>query len=230
MDISNKTLSILLIGAIVVSLGGTFISINKLESFSTTGYQTAGENVTGSVKLSIEEKLSITLEDSPEINFGTCQLKEDSVGILINSERTNDTSTNCLEFLAATPIAVRNNGNIDAEVLFNVSKYGLDEGGEFLNTGDVSSLSSLRYKLKNTGWSGGEIPASAGCFGNLGPNMDSNDMANYVVFSNTSLINACTNLTAGSSNSLIAHFEIKVPNSASQGDNVTITFVAQVAS
>jgi len=68
MDISNKTLALFLLGAIVVSLGGTIMSLNKLGDISSVGLVTQ----TGTVNLAIESSLSITTQDRDTINFGTC--------------------------------------------------------------------------------------------------------------------------------------------------------------
>ena len=236
MDISNKTLSVLLIAAIVVSLGGMFISLNRLDSISTTGYQAyAEENVSGDIRLDIAEKISITVEDSSMIDFGQCELQQNSLGITINSERGEDTITNCptgavSQSDVGIPIAVRNNGNVRVSVEFNASKIGTDFGGDFLNTG-VGDDSSLRYKIVNSGWNNtitNYNSGIAGCDGLLGTGLvDGSNMTVYETFQTTNLVNACTNLSSGSLNSFLAHFEIRVPDSASAGDNVTITFVAQ---
>ncbi|MBN1175310.1 hypothetical protein JXA48_01565, partial [Candidatus Woesearchaeota archaeon] len=68
MDISNKTLGLLLVAAIVVSVGGTFFSLDKLNGFSSTGF---AANEAGSVNLTINSTMSIKMNDSG-IDFGTC--------------------------------------------------------------------------------------------------------------------------------------------------------------
>ena len=55
MEISNKTLAILLLAAVAVSLGGTIISmnsLNRLGEITTTGYAT---DPTGIVNLSVDQ-------------------------------------------------------------------------------------------------------------------------------------------------------------------------------
>ncbi|MCC7574444.1 hypothetical protein KO361_02540 [Candidatus Woesearchaeota archaeon] len=227
MDISNKTLAVLLLAAIVVSFGSTFISISRLGAMSTTGYQTFNDTDTGSISLLIEEVISITTEDSPSINFGTCVLDE-GVGVNISSETSQgDGAGACPDYNSPVPISVRNNGNLPANVEFNVSDVGTDFGGDFLRTGEAISgtdNSSLRYKLLNDGW--GDYVGNGGCAGYLGNKTDNLNMTNYNIFQNTSLYNACSNLTSGSDNSFLAHFEIRIPNSASTGGSVTVTFYA----
>ena len=55
MDVSNKTLAMFLVAAVVVSLVGTIISLNKLGTLTTTGYATG----TGRVELNVSTTTSI---------------------------------------------------------------------------------------------------------------------------------------------------------------------------
>ncbi|MCF7799319.1 hypothetical protein K9M74_05445, partial [Candidatus Woesearchaeota archaeon] len=80
MDISNKTLGLLLVAAIVVSVGGTLMSLNQLESVSPTGFATTGS---GTVDLDIGSYVAIVVDDTA-INFGTCTLV-DTGNTLFNS-------------------------------------------------------------------------------------------------------------------------------------------------
>lgn len=59
-DISNKTLAILLIAAMVVSLGGTILSLNRLSVFRTPAQQITGYGAgTGTANLSITQDTTI---------------------------------------------------------------------------------------------------------------------------------------------------------------------------
>lgn len=212
MSVSNKTLAVMLLAAIVVSLGGTFISLNKLGSISTTGYQTFG-----TVELNISTSLSITT-DGTNIDFGACSLGTDAAGITINSETAQgNVADSCADYVTPTYISIRNNGNLNAEVTFNVTDVGTGQGGTFLNTGDTNS--SIAYKLQNIA-TGAYQPGCAGT-------MSSDNV--YVNFSNTNEIGVCTNLTTGTDSIMRTDYEIVVPTAASEGDTVTITFFAQEA-
>jgi hypothetical protein len=72
-DISNRTLALFLIAAIVVSVGGTMMVLNAAgpAGFKATGYVTTAEN--GTVDLRVQSALSISLNDTA-IDFGTCTL------------------------------------------------------------------------------------------------------------------------------------------------------------
>jgi len=69
-DISNRTLAILLIAAMVVSLGGTMLSLNRLSYFQTPSQQITGYGTgTGTANLSIVTETTITVVESL-IDFG----------------------------------------------------------------------------------------------------------------------------------------------------------------
>ena len=233
MSVSNKTLAVLLLAAIVVSLGGTFISLNRLGALSTTGYQVSGENVTGDVRLAIQDVLSITIADQPEINFGTCELGEGAAGITIASNTTDGNEAGSCTGFAPVPIAVRNNGNRQALVTFNVSDYGTNvappdgTSGSFLQVGDAraspgTDFSELRYTTRNASWDG-SVGANGGCL-NTGAGWSA---GSFALITATADITVCNVLDFSSTaNSFLMDFQIKIPNAADQGDNVTITFIA----
>lgn len=216
MSVSNKTLAIMLLAAIVVSLGGTFISLSRLGTMSTpTGHAT--DDSQGNITLTIDEILSITTIDNNLIDFGTCELGADSAGITINSEQGADTD-NCSNVGDVEAILVRNNGNLDANVTIQAASVGTDQGGAgpfFLDTG--SSNSSLQYKFMNESHASYE----GGCMSGMGP-------SSYTDFAEPATeYTACELLQSHSSdNSIGVDFQISVPDSASEGDNVTITFTA----
>lgn len=80
MDISNRTLGLLLVAAIVVSIGGTFISLNSLNDLggAPTGFATTD---TGNVTLTVSNVVSIIVNDS-SIDFGACTM-------VINATKTS---------------------------------------------------------------------------------------------------------------------------------------------
>lgn len=221
MGVSNRTLSIFLLIAVVINISGAFFVLSKIDELSSTAYMTHG-NV-GVVSANVVDNLIITTADSNEINFGQCTLKEDSSGITINSENLGDTLVHCEEFNESTPISVRNMGNVPVNVQISVSKVGSDEGGTFLNKSLETSNSSLRYKFINEGIDSFE----GGCQGILGPGPGSNTMEEYFVFNTTNEINACDYLSShGVYNSFLTHFEIVVPDYAYDSDDVQVTFIA----
>lgn len=126
MDISNRTLGLLLIAAIVVSIGSTFFMLNSITmapGFSgTTGYLTSDS---GNVSLNISEYISIAVKDS-SINFGKCNLNTTyTTNTSFESSDFNNTGNNTLcqdSDLTSTHgdwLAVENDGTID--VILNVT-------------------------------------------------------------------------------------------------------------
>jgi len=156
MDISNKTLGLLLVAAIVFSIGGTIISLNKLDGFSTTGFATNNQN--GTVTLSVAEALSIVLDDSA-INFGTCTLPGGQ-DIVVDSNLASSGLNNSLcdgtSGWSSAPgdvITVHNNGNVPANVTITSNVTGQAFYGS-----DASSW--LAYKGAGSGCASGNLTDS----------------------------------------------------------------------
>ncbi len=156
-DISNRTLAIFLITAIVVSLGATVTTLNRLSS-GPTGRATTGD---GEVNLSISNTASI-LMNSVVIDFGS--------GYVNATKCTNATlTTNESGFSdpgdcwvatpndADTPILLENNGNVNATLTVTG-----ETGQTFFNSysGSYMSVYNFTWKARNnessacTEWSG----------------------------------------------------------------------------
>jgi hypothetical protein len=125
-EISNKTLAILLVGAIVVSLMGTFISLNRLTKIGPTGLgQITGMytvNTSGNVILGVTGSASFRVNTN--VNFGT--ITPNSTGFWIS---TNDNNTwagalanNCSNIAGSCHgIEIENDGNQIINISFNTS-------------------------------------------------------------------------------------------------------------
>lgn len=205
MDISNKTLALFLLAAMVVSLGGTIMSLSQLSDLSATGLITD----TGTVNIDIAAAVSITTEDDNAINFGTCTPFAGQ-NATVNSEGTEN-STIC-DGTFPDPIAIRNNGNVNALVTVQSSKFGVADGGTFLTSDSAESRFSIKTISDGVGFSGG-------CSGTL--------IGTYDAFT-TAADNktACSVLDVGATaNSILAHVQIVVPFDApTAGDSLTLTF------
>lgn len=221
MSVSNKTLSILLLAAIVVSLGGTFVSLNRLGAISTTARLT--DEAGGTVGVTINETLSITT-DTDTISFGTCTLGDGGTGITISSNISGGNAENSCPSFTASYIAVRNNGNIDANVTIESNVTGGTGEGAFMWTASASTgETALRYKIIDDG----DGTNSGGCTGTLGS-------ASFTPFAAAdTAYNACDDLKAeaeGGDNSILVHFQIVLPdNTAPTTDTALITFRAEPA-
>lgn len=210
MDISNKTLALFLLGAIVVSLGGTILSLNKLGEVTTTGLVTQP----GQVDLEILSSLSITTEDNSVINFGTCTPPAGQTTI-INSEGLENTTSVCGAY-GGSGIYVRNNGNVNANVTIRSNVVGAAEGGEFLNS--TIGTSSLQYKTVGEGDGSFTNGCQTGLVGSYTAFAEEDE--EYLV---------CGNLTAGATaNSFETHIQIVLPSDVPPGEQgATLTFFAE---
>ena len=72
MDFTNKGLALIVVVAIVISLGGTIVSLNRLNKLNPhgfTGLVTSG-NATGTANFSLQTNVVITFVNSL-VNFGS---------------------------------------------------------------------------------------------------------------------------------------------------------------
>jgi hypothetical protein len=221
MSVSNKTLAVMLLAAIVVSLGGTFISLNRLGAISTTGYSTSD----GTVNLEIETNLQITTDNS-NINFGECVLGENAAGFTINSETSGgNVNGNCSTYTNVTMrtngITIRNSGNVNARIEIKTSKVGTERTGSFLTGGSTNS--DIAYKVLNVSTEVNSVTYQGGCMSGLAA-------AGYNPFmaANTDYV-ICNNLTTTPNSIMRTHYEIVVPTAVPTGDSVLITFTGSGA-
>ena len=84
--ISNKTIVLLLALAIVISLGGTFISLNKLSKLGVPLITGMGSSGSGRVNLSIEQAISIKVLGN--VSFGSGYTNTSSTYAILESNDT----------------------------------------------------------------------------------------------------------------------------------------------
>lgn len=208
MEVTNKTLGLLLIAAIVVSLGGTFVSLNKLGGVSTTGYAT--NNETGTVTLTVDTALSILVSDN-NINFGSCTPQ--AVNIFLDSElgAGGVNNTYCTGGTFPDRLVIDNDGNIDANVTVRSTHNG---------TTMFDTQGGLAYKIANE--SGNE-----GCYGA----QVQTTYLNFTVTNSTDptyKYGGCSNLSYVDGNDEIAMFaQIMLPPSTTTASTATIQFEAE---
>ena len=206
MAMTNKTLSVLLIAAIVVSIGGTFFSLMMLKSPSPTGMAT---NQDGDVTLTVAELLSINLEDAA-IDFGECTpANTQSIFVDSNQAQGAVNNANCTGSSAFPDImTLANNGNVDANVYITVTKNASDLFG---TAGD----NGFGYKTFNDS-------INPGCAGAL--------QTAYVNFTTTGATqyNVCDNLTALNGNNKVGISAAAwLSTQATGGGSDTWTFTAE---
>lgn len=129
--ITNKTLAILVITALLFSFGGTLFSLNKLgqEKQPRTVQQTTGRLV-GIVNLSIGENIVCDVPNN--ISFGAGS--QPAVSYMLSSEANNNANgftadcSNTAPNDVCTGILINNTGNVEV----NVSFYSNSNGTQFL--------------------------------------------------------------------------------------------------
>jgi len=136
-DMSNRSLALLLVAAIVISLGGTMLSLTKLNDLSgITGMALTGS---GQVNVSVEQNASCTVDTS--VDFGSGQPQAATIDT--DSDNTaygfNDCSANADTTCGG--IIVNNTGNRLLNVTFSSTK----DGSEFL--GGTSLDNQFQYKI-----------------------------------------------------------------------------------
>jgi len=132
-EISNKTLATLLVIAIIVSIGGTLISLNRLSKFGITGFATSG---TAKVNLTVTSSAGITV--SQAIDFGSGYADTGTNCTMESNLSSGSRSTNCKGDWAiaiADPtkryIIVQNTGNVPGNITINASA----NASSWLNSG-----------------------------------------------------------------------------------------------
>lgn len=120
MDISNKSLAFLLVAAMVLSLGGTIMSLNKLGDIGVTGMATGTD--AGTANLSINGSVTITFTVS-NVDFGAGYTNDTTPGApvencTIATNGTNPSSdTDCIGFNSNVPqFLIQNDGNQDVDL------------------------------------------------------------------------------------------------------------------
>ena len=118
-DISNKTLAVLLILTIAVSLGGTVISLGKLRGLGTgvTGFDVL--NAYGNISVYVESQAAINFTTNAT-NFGTGTVHESCTSCTMNTSWTGGASnqaTCCVGFSGADDgLVLENTGNRNVTV------------------------------------------------------------------------------------------------------------------
>ena len=125
-EISNKTLAVLLVCAIAVSLGGTLLTLNKVTDRSLTGLATS--NQTGTASVQVESVTQITLVNNL-VDFGGGYVNDSCSNCTMISNATNNPSC-CLDLTGTgwtNPSSynhgflIRNDGNYNVSVRMNAS-------------------------------------------------------------------------------------------------------------
>lgn len=137
MDLSNKSLALLLVAAIVVSLGGTLISLNKLNQ-GFTGY------ASGIVSLSINQSADCVVNTN--VSFGTAA--QPSATALVSTDSANAYGfNNCTAPLTCTGMHINNTGNVHLNVTYASS---VDATGFLVSQTGLGASDFIYYTRNGT--------------------------------------------------------------------------------
>ena len=211
-DYSNRTLAYLLLITLVISLGGTFISLNQLGNVGQPKISGSATSATGTGSLTTGSSLGLTLITS-SIQFGTCYPGAGNTTVV----RSNDTT---------------NNGTGDSRCTFagpaaNPQNFTVENSG---TQGINVSLQSNSIQL--TGGTYNQSLWFAYVNATNSPGCYKAGLAHATWWNITTVATdnqTCANLSAGASNKRIWVFlQLYIPYDAPMGTrSATITFTGR---
>ena len=131
MDMSNKSLALLLVAAIVISLGGTMIVLNQISDYRITGLATSMGNVT------LEVSSSAACRVTSNVSFGAASAPTQQINISTMIDNSGEGFNDCTSNSACYGMQVNNTGNVD----LNISL-----------TSDANATDLLGYTVNDTMW------------------------------------------------------------------------------
>lgn len=204
----NRSFVVLLIAAIVVSIGSTVINLSSLQRIgSISGFALSAQ---GTVSFSVNESVSISLTDNT-VNFGECVLNNSGL-ITYMSNETNGTTISGFycDGLSSGPdyMVLENDGNVNVLVNLSSNVSGVNFIGSPTNRGAFWFMATEN-----------ETGSCTGTLANSWTNISAADPTTYSV---------CTNLTNVDTNdALNVWFRLDLPDDTTVGTkSAQITFSA----
>jgi hypothetical protein len=216
VDVSNKALSVLLIAAIVVSIGGTMMTLSRLNVVPAAG--PAGylnyQGGSAETNFSINSSLSIYFVHAL-IPFGTGTVNDTENSCSMGTNNTPPAAPGCIGFnttVHTQNLTIENNGNLRANVSVNFTGNATTFIG-----GSVVTPRFMYLVADNESGSCGVV-------------MNGSTFKDVALPYDTAAAGAriCTNLNfTDASDTLSIAFYVTIPKDATPGrHNVTITAVA----
>ncbi len=195
-DMSNKTLVFLLLAAITVSLGGTFMSLNRLNLMAGSGITgLASGNESGTTTLTVLGFNSISMITST-LNMGSCTPAGGN-GSWVNT--TQDTTLCSAASEQVLNLTVQNDGN----QAINVTVRSSVNASQFLGGGTGPRF---QFRVENTS-------GRAGCRRNHYDNKTENSIFTEFAVANTLEYWGCANLTyIDSADEMVVEFQWLLPS------------------
>jgi hypothetical protein len=207
--VSNKTLALFIIVTVIVSLGGTLLSLNKLQELSQIKVYVPTKQVTGlasgQVELTIASNMSCVIDSN--VSFGSSGIVPGPTTLSTQSTNTGTNFTDCSGAASACAgMMVNNTGNVNIFVNFSSQYDGASPS--FLS----GATSDFQYIVYN----GTTGSTEEGCRDGL-----PSAWANVP----TAADSICTNLTANDTNDIMTiEYNITIyPSTPTGPKSTTIT-------
>jgi len=130
-DYSNRALAYILLVALLISVAGTLITLNKMSSYGVpliSGSATSGQ---GTAQVTMGSTLSISIITSA-IDFGTCRPNVSGQQYtILSSNEINNSGANegqCTGLATPQNMTIQNEGNSYANVSVNINQANLTGG------------------------------------------------------------------------------------------------------
>jgi len=255
VEISNRTLAILMVVAILVSLGGLFLSLDRLSKLQAgvpPGITTFATTGAGRANVSVAPTISIILDDNT-INFGTCTLTAGGYDLYLESNYTclNKPSCNAMNITSASTggkcensdsapanISIRNDGNVDVNVSVATTSNStslfsaLDNTRKYFGYRTINFTPASGVAACGIGWNIAQGPALSLAY-------NSTDYYHWTEFQKDSSARSyrvCANLTypgnQGATANTTVYFQVRmrVPGTESVGEkNASLVFTGVTA-
>jgi hypothetical protein len=144
-DVSNKTVALLLVVVIAVSLGGMLLTLSSMSNMST-GFAVFSNQTGGYTNFSINSTLSITFSQA-SVDFGLGQVNQSHSNCNLTTNGTPISTLACLGFTTTGlgNLTIENNGNEQVNVSLNMSA----NASMFIGNAPVFPGASFQYKVVN---------------------------------------------------------------------------------
>jgi len=236
-EISNKTLALLLIAAIIISLGGMFITLNRLKQIFVPGVAVTGlATDEGTLTLTIAENVLVNFTIDT-MDWGTGAIDSGKSKCLLQSNFTNGSATgpwgvagnNCTVdtfYGNVSGFVVENQGNRNVSLNITggtaTTLFGAEGGGYRFNITNKPNNVACQNASGESGWS---TSAQVGD--------DYNEQISWTSFAGTTEITlCCCNETMygmpyiDGNDTFYIHIQLEVPIDAQGALSDTITLEA----
>ena len=208
MDLSNKSLALLLVAAIVISFAGTLISLDRLDK-GVTGLATSG---TGIVNFTVTEYAACAVDTNVSFGASGAPSAESTISTDTTNVQNGLTFNDCSTGLTCSGLTINNTGNTNLSIQYNSSVNATG----FIGSQTGLDYTDFLYYTRNGTYTG----AATGCaiIGNQTGNV-----------TNEGWINLCNRLNPAAFNSgataQTMEFNITLEPDVTQGEKTsTITF------